>query len=57
MKTLKNLLIGALITLPAIALNASTIADAAKGVEMRPTRPVAGYCDILIGGRWYCIPC
>lgn len=55
MKTLKNLLIGALITLPVMTLNAATI-DTAKGQEMRPLS-VAGCCGVMIGGRWYCIPC
>jgi hypothetical protein len=56
MKTLKNVLLGALMTLPVMTLNAGTI-DAAKESEMRPTRPVAGCCYTMIMGRWYCIPC
>lgn len=57
MKTLKNLLIGALITLPVMALNASTIVDVAQGVEVRPTRQVVDCCQTLINGKWYCLPC
>lgn len=56
MKTLKNLLIGALLTLPVMALNAGTIADAEKGIEMRPPS-VVQCCQVLINGRWYCMPC
>ncbi len=56
MKTLKNLLIGALIALPVMTLNAGTIADAAKEVEMRPLS-VANCCSVMINGRWYCLPC
>jgi hypothetical protein len=56
MKTLKNLLVAALITLPVVTLNAGTIADVVKGTEMRPLS-VANCCNILIGGKWYCLPC
>jgi hypothetical protein len=56
MKTLKNLLIGALLTLPVMTLNAGAIAEAAKGTEMRPLS-VANCCSVMIGGRWYCMPC
>jgi hypothetical protein len=56
MKTLKNLLIGALISLPVVALNAGSIADAGKGIEMRPPS-VVQCCPVLINGRWFCIPC
>jgi hypothetical protein len=57
MKKLRNLLAAALLTLPVVALNASTVADAAKGAELNPTRPVAGCCYVLFMGRWYCMPC
>ena len=57
MKTLKNLLIGALITLPVMALNAGTVADSVKGTEMRPTPSIVECCYVNIGGRWYCMPC
>jgi hypothetical protein len=56
MKMLKNLLIGALITLPVMALNAGSIAGGGKGIEMRPPS-VVQCCQVLINGRWFCIPC
>jgi hypothetical protein len=57
MKTLKNLLLGALLTLPVMTLNAGSIVDAAKGTEVRPVRSVANCCYVQIGTRWYCVPC
>ena len=57
MKKLRNLLVGALLTLPVMTLNAGTIADFVGGAEMRPTPSVADCCYVFSVGRWWCVPC
>jgi hypothetical protein len=57
MKKLRNVLVAALLTVPVLALNASTLPDAATGPQLNPTRTVTACCYVYFMGRWYCIPC
>ncbi len=56
MNKLRTILAAALMTMPVIALNASTVADESTGVTLE-TKQQAGCCWMLIMGRWYCVPC
>jgi hypothetical protein len=57
MNKLRTILAAALLTMPVVALNASTVVDVPTGAQLSPTQPVASCCWMLIGGRWYCVPC
>ena len=57
MKKLRNVLAAALLTIPVLALNASTLADYTDEVVVRPTPSVTACCWVYFMGRWMCIPC
>ena len=57
MNKLRTILAAALLTMPVIALNASTVADEPTGIELSPVKQQSGCCWAIIMGRWYCIPC
>lgn len=57
MKKLRNVIAAALLIVPVLALNASTLSDAAEGVVVRSTPSVTACCYIFYMGRWWCIPC
>jgi hypothetical protein len=57
MNKLRTLLAAALLTMPVIALNASTAVDVPTGIEVDSPQQQAGCCWILIMGRWYCYYC
>ena len=57
MKKLRIVLAGILLTMPLFALNASSLVDEGEAVELQQTPSVTGYCWVLIGGRWYIVPC
>jgi hypothetical protein len=57
MNKLRTILAAALLTVPVIALNASTVPDEPTQMEIGQTQQQAGCCWILIMGRWYCYYC
>jgi len=56
-KKLRNVIAAALLLLPVLALNAGTLSTAKAPAGLNPTQPVAGWCYIYQGGRWWMIPC
>lgn len=56
MNKLRTILAAALLTMPVIALNASTVADEPTGIEVN-SPPQQSCCWAIIMGRWYCVPC
>ena len=59
MNKLRTILAAALLTLPVVALNASTAVDESAGIEIgqKPPQQQGGCCWMLLMGRWYCVPC
>jgi hypothetical protein len=57
MNKLRTILAAALLSMPVIALNASTAVDEPTAIELRPLQQQGGCCWALIVGRWYCVPC
>lgn len=55
MKKIRNLVAAALIVLPALALDASTLTNPNSDSSIKPTR--AGTCYIYLGGVWFAYPC
>jgi hypothetical protein len=56
MKKLRNALAAALLV-PVLALNANTLTADDAPVGLNPTKPVADWCWIFAGGRWWQVPC
>ena len=56
MNKLRTILAAALLTMPVIALNASTAAEEPTGIQVS-SPPQQSCCWILIMGRWYCYYC
>jgi hypothetical protein len=56
MNKLRTILAAALLALPILTLNASTVADE-PAMEIGQTQQQGGCCWMLIMGRWYCYPC
>jgi hypothetical protein len=57
MKKLQKVLIAALLTIPVLTLNASSLSDDANSAQLSPTHSVTGWCYIYMAGRWWQIPC
>jgi hypothetical protein len=57
MTKLRNLIAAALLTLTIGSLNASAATAVKDGGGLSPSQPVAGYCWIYMGGRWWHVPC
>ena len=57
MKKLRTVLAAALLTFPVLTLNASSLADSAKGSEIKSTRSVTGTCWVYYMGRWWTYSC
>jgi hypothetical protein len=57
MNKLRTILAAALLALPFVALNASTVVDEPAAMEIGQPQQQAGCCWILIMGRWYCYYC
>jgi hypothetical protein len=57
MNKLRTILAAALLTMPVIALNASAVVEEPTGIELNQLQQQSGCCWMLIGGRWYCVPC
>ena len=57
MRKLRTVLAAALLTFPVLALNASSLGDAASGAGIKPTHSVTNTCYIYWLGRWYAYPC
>jgi hypothetical protein len=57
MKKLRTVLAAALLTLPVLTLNASSLASDAQQSTIKPTHTVTGTCYVYFAGRWWAIPC
>ena len=57
MKRLLTVLAAALLTIPVLTLNASSLADSTKGSEIQSTHSVTNTCFVYYMGRWWAYPC
>jgi hypothetical protein len=57
MRKLRIVFVGVLLTMPLVALNASSSVDEGDAVELQQTPEVTGYCWYFYNGRWYVTPC
>jgi hypothetical protein len=59
MTKLRTLLATALLMLPVMALSVAHAATGgnAPGTRVEPSTSLTGCCMIMIGGKWYCLPC
>lgn len=57
MKKLRNVLIGALLVLPVLLLDASASAKENVAVGLSSTTSLTGTCWFFMNGRWYLLPC
>jgi hypothetical protein len=57
MSKLRTILAAALLILPVLALNASTLVEEAAEIEVGQTQQQSSCCWVLFIGSWYCVPC
>ena len=57
MSKLRNLLLIALVMMPAVTLNASSLTPADARPGFGGPQPVTGSCWVYMNGRWYILPC
>ena len=57
MKRLLTVLAAALLTIPVLSLNATSLVDSDKGSAINATHGVTGTCFVYYMGRWWLIPC
>lgn len=57
MKKLRNVVAGILLSLPLLALNASTLTKEEAPAGLNPTHSVTGWCYVYFMGRYIAIPC
>lgn len=55
MKKIRNLVAAALLVLPMMTLDASTLTNPNADTSIKPTR--AGTCWVYFGGYWFSYPC
>jgi len=53
----RNLLLVALVMMPAVTLNASSLTGADARPGLSAPQPVTGSCWVYMNGRWYLLPC
>ena len=57
MKKVLTVLAAALLTIPVLSLNASSLVDSDKASEINATHSVTGTCWVYFAGRWWVYPC
>jgi hypothetical protein len=54
---LRNVLAVALLLVPAVTLNASSLPSSEARPGLGSPQPVAGMCWVYAGNRWWYVPC
>ncbi|HUQ50590.1 MAG TPA: hypothetical protein VM692_00125 [Gammaproteobacteria bacterium] len=57
MTKVRNLLLIALVMMPAVTLNASSLNNAEPRPGVGAPLQVTGSCWVYMNGRWYLLPC
>ena len=57
MRKLRTFLAAALLTIPVMTLNASSLSADAPGYGLSSAQSLTGTCWIYMGGRWWAYPC
>lgn len=57
MKTLRNFLAVAVLSLPLVTLNAGALIADAQPADVASTPSLTEWCYVYMNGQWYQVPC